>query len=139
MLIYPVYLSRRAAIAAAFPCSFDEASTEFLRLTLPDNLPPDSKKAARCYEGMLRSFGYNPEELDCAPGPAVFRRPPIALQLMLGGDQADIGRGFVQWMFSPDGLEPHLRPPRIDINMGCPSKCTTSRGSKLPGGATKRK
>eukprot|EP00951_Prasinocladus_malaysianus_P030931 scaffold293969_cov28-Prasinocladus_malaysianus.AAC.1 len=53
----------RAAMSAAFPESFDEASTEFLRLTLPDDLCPDSPRAARCFRGMFRSFGYDPQEL----------------------------------------------------------------------------
>jgi len=126
----------RAAASAAFPGSFDEASTEFLRLTLPDSLCPDSRRARRCYRGMLSSFAYDPRELHHDgqhPHPA----PPIALQLMLAGDQADVARAFVQWMF--EELEPELRPHRIDLNMGCPSKCTTSWGLKLKGSLTTRR
>jgi hypothetical protein len=53
----------RRALSIAFPDSFDEASTEFLRLTLPADVCPYSPKAARCYRGMLESFGYDPLEL----------------------------------------------------------------------------
>uniref|UniRef100_A0A061RNI6 tRNA-dihydrouridine(47) synthase [NAD(P)(+)] n=2 Tax=Tetraselmis sp. GSL018 TaxID=582737 RepID=A0A061RNI6_9CHLO len=55
---------------------------------------------------------------------------------MMEAEQAEVAKGFLEWIFSE--LDPSFRPHRIDINMGCPSKCTTSRGQVLKGGQHKR-
>jgi tRNA-dihydrouridine synthase len=55
---------------------------------------------------------------------------------MIAADQSEVGKGFVQWLFSQAPAS--CRPHRIDINMGCPSKRTTSRGQQLAGGRTSR-
>lgn len=128
----------RVALSAAFPGSFDEASTEFLRLTLPSGVDPWSLRARRCFRGMLSAFAYDPQDLRPAPSNGS-PRPPLALQLMLSGDQGQLGSAFVRWMLESGDVPPRLHPSRVDINMGCPSRCTTSRGAKLPGGGTTRR
>jgi len=129
--------SFRRAFSAAFPDSFDEASTEFLRLSLPADVCPYSAQATRCYQGLFHTFKYDPSELvPHSPDGAMGAGTPIALQLMISADQPELGKAFVEWIFSE--LPENLRPQRVDINMGCPSKRTTSRGQQLADGRTSR-